>query len=113
MKAQRAWRIAGAACLVLCALMAWHGVALIRAHTSALFLIVYWGAFLVFLIVVFAMALLDMRYTRVQYALEQRRIFHETIGHPTFRHALRSAQKEQRPIRHTEENPGESPDLSP
>lgn len=108
---QRTWRIAGAVCLTLCALMAWYGVPLIRAQTSVLFLILYWGAFLVLLIGAFVMALLDLRYIRVLHALEQRRIFHETIGSPSFRRALRAAQKEQRGQEESGEDDGESPDI--
>lgn len=91
--------------------MAWHGVPLIRAQTSVLFLIVYWGAFLALLIGAFVMALLDLRYIRVLHALEQRRIFHETIGSPSFRQALRAAHKEAGGPKESGGDNGESPEV--
>lgn len=95
MTLQRKWRLAGALALGLSALMAWYGVAHLGFAGSTLILIVYWSVFLLCLIVAFLMALLDLRYIRLQHALEQRRIFMETLGSKAFRESLRKAQQEQ------------------
>ncbi|MBP8128026.1 MAG: hypothetical protein KA184_00485 [Candidatus Hydrogenedentes bacterium] len=95
MTLQRKWRLTGALALALSALMAGYGVAYLGFSGSVLVLLVYWGIFLLCLIVAFLMALLDMRYIRVQYALEQRRIFVETLGSKAFRESLRKAHQEQ------------------
>ena len=92
MISQRTWRITGVVCLAVDALLVWYGVSYLRFNAPVWFLLVYWTIFLVLLIAAFVMAMLDLRYIRLLYALEQRRIFHETIGNPEFHDALRHAR---------------------
>ena len=56
-------------------------------------LFVYWGGFLLLLLIALYAALLDLRYIRLQYLLGQREIFQETLGSEEFRATLRKAQE--------------------
>jgi len=89
---QRKWRLAGALALGASALLAWYGVARLGFTGSPLVLAVYWGVFLLCLLVAFYLAVLDLRYIRMLHAIEQRRIFMETLGSKAFREALRKNQ---------------------
>lgn len=96
MTIQGKWRTVGVASLVLGGITAWYGVSGIGfVGVSVWFLLAYWSVFLVLLVVAFLMALLDLRYIRLLYALENRRIYQETLGSEAFREALRKAHQER------------------
>lgn len=74
--------------LTACALLAWFGA---RAHffiDSLLVCILYWGLFLALMGATFLVVWLDVRYIRLQYALERRKAFRETLGDEDFRASL-------------------------
>lgn len=52
----------------------------ITANTPLLVCILYWFAFLAALTAALYMAFLDIRYIRLQYALEKRRLFRQSLG---------------------------------
>ena len=90
---QRQWRKAGALTIAVCALLAWVGA---KAHfflDSPILCILYWGVFLVLVALTFLIVWLDVRYIRLQYALERRNVFRETLGDEEFRKALLKAQQ--------------------
>lgn len=93
---QRTWRKVGAMAIGLAVLMAWYGSSNLSAADSPWYLAAYWGIFLVVLIVVMYVVLLDIRYIRLQYLLQQREIFHDTLGSEEFRRILRKAQENER-----------------
>ena len=86
---QRAWRTIGAVALLAAAGMAWYGSEHAVRDVSVLFMAVYWGIFSVCLLVAMYMALIDLRYIRVQYLMGQRDIYLDTMGDEALREALR------------------------
>jgi len=92
---QSKWRIAGACTLAGAGLMAWYGVHARLFSGPRLFLVLYWGAFVLLLAATFYTVLLDVRYIKLQYSLEKRELFRETLGDETFRKALIEGQKRQ------------------
>ena len=90
---QRGWRLLGIGALVFAGALVWFGPATLRTEPGLVFLCVYWGAFVLVLLVAFYAVLLDVRYIRLQYALEQRAIFEDTLGSDAFRKALHEAHK--------------------
>lgn len=52
---------------------------------------VYWSVFLLFLLLAVYVALLDLRYTRMQYSHGERELFEDTLGSEEFRTALRDS----------------------
>lgn len=95
MQLQTKWRLAGGGAVGLSAVMAWYGAAFLSFREGTLFLLAYWGVFLALLLVAFYCVLLDIRYIRMLYALERRRVFHETLGNAEFRRALHAAHHRQ------------------
>lgn len=100
-KYQSRWRLAGMISLVAAGLLAansvWSGILRdtavhtvrvfagrvpdgIEANSGLVVCLLYWTAFLVALGAAFYLAFLDMRYIRFQYALEQQRLFKESLG---------------------------------
>ncbi len=91
---QRTWRIAGGLAIGLSALLALFGDDTFRGERHLGFLIVYWGLFLLCLLVALFAVVLDLRYIRAQYAVEQRDAFRDTLGNKEFRETLLKAQRE-------------------
>ncbi|HUW60800.1 MAG TPA: hypothetical protein VMZ06_07305 [Candidatus Bathyarchaeia archaeon] len=90
---QRQWRKAGLGAIAACALLAWVGA---KAHfflDSPILCILYWGVFVVLMALTFFIVWLDIRYIRLQYALERRNVFRETLGDEEFRKALLKTQE--------------------
>jgi hypothetical protein len=79
--------------------LAIFGERALRPELPLLLHALYWGLFLVLLVVALYMVLLDVRYIRLQYLLARREIFQETLGDPTFRSALRDAEETPLPPR--------------
>ena len=82
--------------IVVCALMAWFGVDLIKAGVAPLALFAYWSVFLALLLVALYVVLLDIRYIRLEYALGEREIFKNTFESEEFQQAIRKAIEEER-----------------
>ncbi len=98
---QSRWRLAGTISLAAAALLAagsvWSGILRdtavhtvrvfagrvpegVEANSGLVVCVLYWTAFLVSLGAAFYLAFLDMRYIRLQYALEQQKLFKESLG---------------------------------
>jgi hypothetical protein len=86
---QRTWRRIGLASLAVCGAMAWGGTRSGVTHLGPLALLAYWGVFLAALLVALYMALIDLRYIRLQYSLGEKELFEETLGSEELRTALR------------------------
>jgi len=63
-------------------------VAILKASPVAFSL--YWIVFCVVFFLAIAMALLDLRYIRMEYAMAKREIFRETLGDEEFRRSLKT-----------------------
>lgn len=95
MLTQRRWRIAGVILLVLSGGMAYFGVRIPALHHSQALFAVYWGVFLLAFVCAIYCALLDLRYIRLQMAIEERELYRQTLGDESFRKALREAQADE------------------
>ena len=93
MLTQRRWRIAGAVLLVVSGAMAYYGVRLPFTRESPCVYIAYWSVFLAAFVAAIYCAFLDLRYIRVQWAIEERELFRQTLGDESFRKALREGQE--------------------
>lgn len=76
--------------------MAWSGTRPGVTSLEPVYQIAYWGLFLVALLVALYMALLDLRYIRMQYTLGEKELFEDTLGSEEFRTALRQARTQDR-----------------
>ena len=105
---QKGWRIIGMGSLALAGIMSFHSVrsgflgqtiryvvylfnqeAGVRAPTSSgLVHFLYWSIFLLLILISLYMAVLDLRYIRLQYVAEKRDIFGHTLGDQEFRKSL-------------------------
>ena len=56
-------------------------------------ILVYWGMFAALILLSCYLAVVDIRYIRLQYALEKRRIFRRTVGDAEFRDSLLQKEK--------------------
>ncbi|MCL4218587.1 MAG: hypothetical protein KJ052_16495 [Candidatus Hydrogenedentes bacterium] len=90
---QKHWRLAGYIILALIAFLVWNGTQWSALHKSLGWFLGYWGFVVVLVILALYLALIDIRYIRLQYLIAQREIFRETIGDEEFRKALREAQE--------------------
>ncbi|MCP4645146.1 MAG: hypothetical protein GY851_32190 [bacterium] len=92
---QRRWRIVGGVCLGGAACMAWYGLHWTELRETLWMFAAYWGVFTVLLLTSVYMAMLDLRYIRVDYFTAERDVFLDTLGDETLRRALREAQAEK------------------
>lgn len=92
---QQKWRIAGGLCLVGCVLMVVFSGTVVRPGISRLVLLVYWGSFLLLLMGALWAALLDLRFTRMEFKLHERALFRDTFMTEEFRKALADAQRQK------------------
>lgn len=97
---QRHWRTAGtlslvAACAIAGAGIRWQALR-VALRTSPWYFVGYWGLFFLLIAVAVYLALLDLRYIRLQYAAAQRRLIQETFEDQEFRNALKQASKQTR-----------------
>lgn len=74
--------------------MAWGGTKGGVTSLAPFAQLAYWGAFLIALLIALYMALIDLRYTRMQYSMGEKELFEETLGSEELRTALR----ERRPV---------------
>ena len=96
---QKGWRAAGVVVLVAAGLMAWYAAdsgvlrdtalylsglltdnALETPSASLGFVLVYWGIFVAVILVALYLALIDVRYIRLQHALERRELVREATA---------------------------------
>jgi len=97
MLTQSGWRKAGIGTLAMSMIMAGVGTRLPSLNRSPLVFFGYWGVFALFLLASVAIALLDLRYIRAQYAMGRREAFRQTLGDESFRASLRKASRETTP----------------
>lgn len=69
--------------------MAWGGTQAGVTRLAPVAQLVYWGVFLIALLIALYMALVDLRYTRMQYSMGEKELFEETLGSEDLRTALR------------------------
>ena len=93
---QARWRTVGAVAIGGAAIMAWFGVEWEPLRHSALLFCAYWGGFLLLFLASVYIAVLDIRYIRMQYAVERRNLFRQTIGEQEFRQSLSEAEHQAR-----------------
>jgi hypothetical protein len=101
---QRTWRIIGGVAVFCCAALAWGAGEL--GGVPLLLQLAYWSAFALFLLVALYTVLLDLRYIRLKYFMEQRELFRQTIGEESFRRALRETQDNRAGDEERPENTG-------
>lgn len=110
---QSTWRRAGAVTIVLAALMAVYGVVggVLRdsvihmarifsdqvgeestADSSFLFCSIYWIFFVLLILSSLYMAILDVRFIRLQFALEKHALMKQSLGNATLMHKLRQEE---------------------
>ena len=102
---QRTWRTVGLVTLGLCAVLAWYGA---RPGVTALplhWLAVYWGVFLLTLLVTLYMVLLDLSYIRLTWLQGEKELFDDTLGSEAFRSALRNRPPAPSPPADPEQKP--------
>lgn len=85
---QRQWRSVGAGAILGAAAMAWYGQYLAQERVSFVFQAIYWAVFLLLLLIALYVVLLDIRYIRLQYAIERRDAFLRTLGSEELRKAV-------------------------
>ena len=90
---QRIWRTIGTVAIAGAALMAWYGASEVTRNVPKPFFIAYWAGFALLLVIALYMALLDLRYIRLQFLVGRREVFRSTVGDEDFRRALIAAQQ--------------------
>jgi len=106
---QRTWRIAGGIAIAICAALTLYGSFGLGSDTSPAFLLLYWVLWLASLGVAIYCVLLDLRYIRAAFLVEERDLYKETLGSEEFRRAILEAQQEMQ----AEEAARKSRDASP
>ena len=102
MKPQAKWRLAGGAFLLAGLLMVLLSGIVLRPGMGWLMLTAYWVVFVLLLMAALYIAMLDLRFTRLEFKMREREIFHETFMSEEFRQALNDARKKAK----EEEPPG-------
>lgn len=92
---QTRWRIAGAVSTAGAALMAWYGAEHLFLIQSLPVFLIYWAIFLALIVATLYIAMLDIRYTHLQYTIGQRDLFRQTWEDESFRKALIEAKRKQ------------------
>jgi hypothetical protein len=89
---QRHWRTTGMVTLGVACLMAWYGSRRGFLENEPTYLMAYWGIFALFIVIAVYMALIDIRYIRMEYKMGERALFEDTLGEESFREELRKAR---------------------
>ncbi len=92
---QRNLRIIGGICLLVALIMAAYGPAMLRQTGHWILPLVYWAVFIVVLLAALYIALLDIRFTRLRYKLEERELFHDVFMTKEFKQAVEDTQTER------------------
>ena len=79
--------------MTLAGLMAWFGCDAPILRTSLRYFALYWGFFILLLLVSLYFLVLDFRYIHVQYLIARRDLLRETLEDEAFRKALIHAQQ--------------------
>lgn len=90
---QKHWRVAGGVGLAICSAMAVYGAKSEGLRRSPTLFLAYWCIFLVIFLFTIWMAIIDIRYIRMEYALGKKEIFKQTLGEEGFREALRKMEQ--------------------
>ncbi len=93
MKMRRTWRIAGILCLMLCLMMVLMGGVVLRPGMNRMLLAGYWVVFVLLMMAALWIAMLDVRFTRLEYKIRERALFHEAFM--TDRQALEDAKRQR------------------
>lgn len=75
--------------------MAWSGTKSGVTGLAPVFQVAYWVVFLLVLLLALYVALLDLRYIRMQYSHGEKELFEDTLGSEEFRSALRDTCSER------------------
>lgn len=96
MHLQTKWRIVGGVALACAGLMTWYGAeaAFPRQSMGAFFL--YWGICVLCLVAAVFIAIFDMYYIRMRYAMEKRELARASIADKALRNALKERQANPR-----------------
>lgn len=77
--------------------MAWYGTQPGVTRLGVPLQIAYWGIFTLALLTAVYVALLDLRYIRLQYTLGERELYNDTLGAEELRAALSNNRKKPAP----------------
>lgn len=77
--------------------MAWYGTQPGVTRLAVPMQIAYWGIFLLALLSAVYVALLDLRYIRLQYTLGERELYNDTLGAEELRTALSDNREKPAP----------------
>jgi len=78
-KIQLVWRIAGVVCLVGCLLMVFMSGTILHPGMSRIMVAGYWFVFVLLMMAALYSALLDLRFTRMEFKMRERALFQETF----------------------------------
>jgi hypothetical protein len=87
------WRALGLLCLALSLLMVLLSGMIIWPNMGLVVLVAYWTFFTLLLVVAMWMAMLDVRYTRLEFKVHERELFRETFLSDEFKQALKEARE--------------------
>ena len=79
--------------MTLAGLMAWYGCDAPILRTSLRYFSIYWGVFILLLLLSLYFIVLDLRFIHVQYLIARRDLLRETLEDETFRKTLIQAQQ--------------------
>lgn len=77
--------------------MAWYGAQPGVTRLGVPLQIAYWGIFTLALLTAVYVALLDLRYIRLQYTLGERELYNDTLGAEELRAALSNSREKPAP----------------
>jgi len=92
---QRTWRITAAVAIGLAAFMAWLGSEWTALRESWMLLMAYWSVFFALFVLAMLIVWLDLRYIRLLYVLEERKILRDTLDETAFRKDLQRSHRAQ------------------
>lgn len=87
------WRLAGGICLLACLLMVLLSGWVLGPGIGWPTLTVYWVAFVLLMMAALWIAMLDARFTRLEFKMREREIFREAFMSDEFRQELKEAGK--------------------
>lgn len=91
---QNTWRVTGGVAIAVCAAMTLFSGFIVKQGTPLPILAAYWGVWVLLLLVALYCVLLDLRHLKMQFKMEERDLFKETLAEESFRAALLQAQRE-------------------
>ncbi len=106
MHLQTKWRIASGVALACAAVMTWYGAEGELPRQSIGAFLLYWGICVLFLLIAVFLAIFDISYIRMRYAVEKRELARASLADKTLRKALKEGRADRRSDE-TEENQSE------